>query len=375
MTRRSFVNGQILTPEGFRREALVVEHGRIVELSAAPSGDRIDLDGGFLLPGFIDTQVNGGGGVLFNDAPTVEGIAAIAATHRRFGTTGLLPTLISDDLDVVDRAMRAVEAAIDAGVPGVLGIHLEGPFLSAARHGTHDAAKLRRLDAEGVALLSSLRRGVTLVTLAPEACAPEQIAALVAAGVIVSLGHTDADYDTVRGAFAAGASGVTHLFNAMSPLNHRAPGAVGAALENQTVYCGIIVDGRHVHPAALRVALAARPLNRFMLVTDAMPTVGTAGKRFSLAGMTVEVKDGACVNERGVLAGSDLDMATAARNAVEMLGVDLETASMMASRAPAAFLGLSDQGAIRPGMAANLVWMDQGMAVRGVWIAGDGDEG
>jgi N-acetylglucosamine-6-phosphate deacetylase len=374
MTRQSFVNGQVLTPEGFRREALVVEHGRIVGLSAAPSGDHIDLDGGFLLPGFIDVQVNGGGGVLFNDAPTVDGIAAIAATHRRFGTTGLLPTLISDDLDVVDRAMRAVEAAIDAGVPGILGIHLEGPFLSAARHGTHDAAKLRRLNAEGVALLSSLKRGVTLVTLAPEACASDQIATLVAAGVVVSVGHTDADYDTVRAAFSAGATGVTHLYNAMSPFNHRAPGAVGAALENRTVYCGIIVDGRHVHPAALRVALAARPVDRLMLVTDAMPTVGTADKRFTLGGMTVEVKDGVCVNEHGVLAGSDLDMATALRNAVEMLGISVETASKMASTSPAAFLGLTDQGAIRPGMAANLVWMDRDLAVRGVWIAGDGDK-
>ncbi len=375
MTRQSFVNGQVLTPEGFRRGALVVEHGRILGLRASPSGDRIDLDGGFLLPGFIDVQVNGGGGVLFNDAPTVEGIAAIAATHRRFGTTGLLPTLISDDLDVVDRAMRAVEAAIEAGVPGVLGIHLEGPFLSKARHGTHDAAKLRRLDADAVALLSGLRRGVTLVTLAPEVCAPDQIAILTAAGVIVSVGHTDADYETVRAAFSAGATGVTHLYNAMSPFNHRAPGAVGAALENQEVYCGIIVDGRHVHPAALRVALAARPVDRFMLVTDAMPSVGTLDKRFTLAGMAVEVKDGVCVNEHGVLAGSDLDMATALRSAVEMLGVSVEAASMMASRSPAAFLGLTDRGAIRPGTRVDLVWMDRDLAVRGVWIAADGGTG
>ncbi len=367
MTRLSFVNGEVLTPDGFRRGALVVDGGRIVGMSATASGQRIDLDGGFLVPGFIDTQVNGGGGVLFNDSPTVEGITAIAAAHRRFGSTGILPTLISDDLDVVDSAMRAVEAAIDAGVPGILGIHLEGPFLSEARHGTHDPEKLRRLDARGVALLSSLRRGVTLVTLAPEACTTEQIATLASAGVIVAVGHTDADYETVRAAFAAGATGVTHLFNAMSPFGHRAPGAVGAALEDQTVYCGIIVDGCHVHPSALRVALAARPVDRFMLVTDAMPTVGAIDQHFTLAGLKVEVRDGVCVNELGVLAGSNLDMATAVRNAVEMLGVDLAAASIMASESLAAFLGLSDQGAIRPGMLANLVWLGRDLALRGVW--------
>jgi N-acetylglucosamine-6-phosphate deacetylase len=366
MTALRFVNGEIAGHDG----VLSVVAGTIAA-DAGADAIEIDLDGGILLPGFIDTQVNGGGGVLFNDTPTVEAIAAIGAAHRQFGTTGFLPTLISDDLDKVDVAMRAVEAAIAARVPGVLGIHLEGPFLSSARKGTHDPAKFRRLDADSIALLSGLQMGRTLVTLAPEQCAPGDIAALVAAGVIVAAGHTDASYAQMIAAFAAGVTGVTHLYNAMSPFTHRAPGAVGAALENQSAYCGLIVDGRHVDPAAIRIALNARPHDRFMLVTDAMPTVGAAEKSFMLQGKPIHVVDGVCVEENGTLAGSDLDMATALRNMVAMVGSPLAEASAMASAVPAAFLGLSDRGRLAPGARADFVWLDRDLGVRGVWIAGE----
>ena len=212
--------------------------------------------------------MNGGGGVLFNDRPTMEAIVEIGAAHRRFGTTGFLPTLISDDLDKVDAAMRAVEQAIDAGAPGVVGIHLEGPFLSAARKGVHGPSKFRRLDATAIASLSSLRAGKTLVTPAPEECEIADIMTLAAAGVIVAAGHSNATYCQMVGAFAAGVTGVTHLYNAMSPFRHRAPGVVGAALENRSVYCGIIPDGRHVDPAAMRIAVNVRPRDWFMLVTS-----------------------------------------------------------------------------------------------------------
>ena len=368
MTELRFVNGTIVG--GDDQTSLVVVAGRIGQPDAAPAVTEVDLDGGFLLPGFIDTQVNGGGGVLFNATPTMEAIAAIGAAHRAFGSTAFLPTLISDDLDRVDDAMRAVEQAIDAGVPGVIGIHLEGPFLSEARKGVHDAAKFRRLDARAIALLSSLRVGKTLVTLAPEECETGDIAALAAAGVIVAAGHTNATYRQMTDAFAAGVTGVTHLYNAMSPFNHRAPGAVGAALENRSVYCGIVADGRHVDPAALRIAVNARPRDRFMLVTDAMPSVGSIDKSFTLQGKPISVVDGVCVDENGVLAGSDLDMATALRNMVTMIGVTLEEASVMASAAPAAFLGARDRGSLTPGARADLVWLGVDMRVRGVWIEG-----
>ncbi len=373
--RLALSGGRLLTPGGIVNDhALVLGGGRIAAIVRAedvPPGCRIeDLGGHLLAPGFIDVQVNGGGGVLFNDAPTVAGIDAIGRAHRAFGTTGFLPTLITDDLHVMDQAMRAVEAAIDAGVPGVLGIHLEGPYLAPARCGVHDKSKFRVLDEAGVALLTSLRRGVTLVTLAPEAAAPGMIRRLADAGVIVSLGHTDAPYAMVRDALAQGATGFTHLFNAMSPLGSRAPGAVGAALESDA-WCGLIVDGHHVDFCVLRLALRTRPPGRFMLVTDAMPSVGAAAKDFALQGRPVTVRDGICRNAGGTLAGSDLDMASAVRNSVAMLGLSVPAACAMASANPAAFLGLAgDRGALIPGLAADLVLLDADLRVVRGWIAG-----
>ena len=371
MSKFLFENGTVVLGDGRTAEHLLIEDDRVAAPDADRAGaERIDLAGGWLLPGFIDTQVNGGGGALFNDDPSVETIAAIGAAHARFGTTGFLPTLISDTPEKIDRALRATEQAIAAGVPGVLGIHIEGPFLNPRRRGTHDVAHFIRLDAEKIALLSSLTHGRTLVTLAPEMTTPDDIRALAAAGVIVAAGHTDADYATMQSAFEAGVTGVTHLFNAMSPLHHRKPGVVGAAIENRTAYAGLIVDGRHVAPAALRIALAARPHDRFMLVTDAMSTVGTDADHFVLQGKTIRIENGVCVEADGTLAGSALDMATAVGNAVRMLGLEVAEASMMASGAPAAFLGLGDRGALRPGMRADMVWLGADLGARGTWIAG-----
>lgn len=372
----ALVNGRVLTPAGVvAGQAVLVRDGKIADVvarSEIPTEARVhDLGGGLLVPGYVDTQVNGGGGVLFNDAPTAETIAAIGAAHRRFGTTGFLPTLISDDLEVVDQAMRATEAAIEQGVPGVLGVHIEGPFLNPQRKGIHDEGKFRVLDAAAVALLSSLKVGKTLVTLAPEQTTPETIQHLADAGVIVAAGHTNASYQTLRAALDHGLTGVTHLFNAMSPLTSREPGVVGAVLEDQTAWAGLIVDGRHVDPVTLKIALRARPLDRFMLVTDAMPTVGMSDKRFVLQGKEIVVRDGVCVDAAGTLAGSDLDMAAAVRNAVGMLNLSLEDAVMLASAAPAAFLGLDHQrGRIAAGYAADLCLLDEQLNVTATWIDG-----
>ena len=371
----ALVNGKVLTPRGFEAQTVVIDHGRIAAVrSPGEEGgeERVDLQGRYLLPGFIDTQVNGGGGALFNATPTVDAIAAIGAAHRRFGTTGFLPTLISDDLSTVATAIAAVDQAIAAGVPGVLGIHIEGPFLNEDRKGIHDASKFRLLDQKAFELLTSLKRGRTLVTLAPELTTPQMIARLTAAGVTVAAGHTDASYDEVRAALGAGLKGFTHLFNAMSPLGSREPGAVGAALEDEGSWCGIIVDGRHIHPAALRIAFRAKRHDRFMLVTDAMPSVGMVDKTFTLQGRTVRVVDGVCVDEDGTLAGSDLDMAGAVRNAVDLVGLALEEAVAMASANPAAFLGLEGElGAIAPGLRADLVEADENLTVIRTWIGGD----
>lgn len=351
--------------------AFRVEGGVITDFHAEGDAEAIDLDGGWLVPGFVDTQVNGGGGVLFNDQPNVAGIAAIGAAHARYGTTAFLPTLISDSLSVVVAGLDAVDAAIEQGVPGVVGIHVEGPFLNPARKGIHDAGHFRALDDAAIELLTRPRRGVVMVTLAPERNDIAAIERLVAAGVIVSIGHSDASYEQARAAIDAGARGVTHLYNAMSPLKHRDPGVVGAVLEDRTVYAGLIVDGAHLHPAAIRVALAARPVDRFMLVTDAMPTVGAATKEFVLNGQPIHVENGVCVDAHGTLAGCDLDMAQAVAN-THALGVAFEDAVAMASANPAAFLRLSHRiGHIDVGHSADFVWLDRDLRVRGTWIAGN----
>src|SRR3979411_2421323 len=234
----ALVNGRVLRENRLvEGRCVLLADGRILDI-VAPSERRVrraerrDLGGQLLLPGFIDSQVNGGGGVLFNDAPSVESIRAIGRAHRRFGTTGFLPTLISTDLDIMARAIAAVRSAIEAGVPGVLGIHIEGPFLNVARKGVHDPAKLRELDPSALELLTSLRGGRTLVTLAPEMTTPQMIEKLVAAGVVVAAGHTNATYAEIGTALRHGLTGFTHLFNAMSPLTGREPGTVGGAAAN-----------------------------------------------------------------------------------------------------------------------------------------------
>jgi len=378
----ALVNGRMLLGAGHDGDgltegrAVLIADGRISEVVSA-SDRRVrrarphDLQGALLLPGFIDSQVNGGGGVLFNDSPSVDAIRAIGRAHRRFGTTGFLPTLISDDLEVVARAIAAVRSALESGVPGVLGIHIEGPFLNVERKGVHDPAKLRELDMSAVGLLTSLHAGKTLVTLAPEMTTPEMIKGLVARGVVVSAGHTNATYAQITTALRHGLSGFTHLFNAMSQLTGREPGTVGAALDDAASWCGIIVDGLHTSPVVLRIALRCKPHERFMLVTDAMPSVGTNFTSFELQGRRILVSGSVCVDEDGRLAGSNIDMASCVRNAIQMLGVSLPQAVRMASQWPAEFLGLSHEtGRIAAGYRANLVAADDQLQVLETWIDG-----
>lgn len=374
------INARVLTDAGFEENLAVRLEGRRISyvgpVEAAPPADieQIDLGGNLLLPGFLDTQVNGGGGVLFNGEPTVETIAEIGRVHRRFGTTAFLPTLVSDDLSVVADAIAATREAIAAGVPGVLGIHIEGPFLNEARKGVHDARKIRKLDEAAVNLLATPTGGKTLLTLAPEMTDPQTIRALVDSGVVVSAGHSNATYQQVREALGSGLRGFTHLFNAMSQLSVREPGVVGAALEDEESWCSIIVDGHHVDPVVLRLALRAKRKDRFILVTDAMPSVGTHNKEFMLLGRRITARDGVCVDEDGTLAGSDMDMATAVRNARRLLDIDVADAVRMASLHPAEFLGLSgDWGKVAAGYRANLALADDELNVVEAWIDGERD--
>jgi N-acetylglucosamine-6-phosphate deacetylase len=326
--------------------------------------------GAWLAPGFIDVQVNGGGDVLFNDAPTPDTIRTIIAAHRRFGTTALLPTLISDNAKKMADAIAACESLFGTE-PGLLGIHLEGPFLSPQKPGVHDSRALRRPAAEDLELLTAPRRGATLVTLAPEEVPAHFVSKLAAAGVRISLGHSMATYAQTKAAMEAGLTGFTHLFNAMRPIESREPGPVAAALESAQACYGLIVDGVHVAPATLQLAL--RGVGRALLVTDAMPPVGGARSSFALGGETIVVRDGRCVRQRdGKLAGAHLNMAEAVRNCVRLLNLPLTAALRFASANPADFLGLGKSlGRIAPGFRADMVAFDGAtIEVLDTWVAG-----
>lgn len=374
----ALTHARVLTTHGWRNDlAVLVDGARIAALlphdhPQVRAAHVDDLGGALLVPGFIDVQVNGGGGALFNAAPTVDTIRTIGAAHRQFGTTGFLPTLISDRPEVMRTALAAIDAAFDAGVPGLLGVHLEGPFLAPERKGVHDAKWFHVPSEDELALLIAPHRGVRVLTLAPERVPHDMVARLAAGGVIVNAGHTAADYATVRAALAAGVRGFTHLFNAMTPFGSRAPGVVGAALDDAGAWCGIIADGHHVHPASLRNAIAAKRRGKIVLVTDAMPPVGATDPSYVLNGETITAKDGICQTAAGVLAGSALDMATAVRNAVNLLDQSLDEAVRMASEYPADYLGLgTTHGRIAVGCQADFVAMDADCRVQHTWIAGE----
>jgi N-acetylglucosamine-6-phosphate deacetylase len=326
----------------------------------------------WLVPGFIDLQVNGGGDVLFNNSPTPEAIIAIATAHRKYGTTALLPTFITDTIEKMSAAFAAANSSVGVA-PGVLGIHLEGPFLSPERAGVHDAKLMRPPGPDDLRLLCGQRKGELLVTLAPEQVPKSFVSELANSGIRVSLGHSMATYEQTREAMAEGLNGFTHLFNAMRPLASREPGPIAAALESRSAYFGMIVDGFHVAPAMLRLAL--RGLARPILVTDAMAPVGGRKTCFDLYGAKIQVTGRRCARPDGTLAGSVLDMATAVRNCVEQLGVTLENALQFSSRNPAEFMGLGHYlGGLRPGYRADIVALNSSsFDVLETWVSGTAD--
>ncbi|MGV3550567.1 N-acetylglucosamine-6-phosphate deacetylase [Rhizobium sp.] len=357
-------------------KVLVVEDSRIAAIAdATPAGARrIDAEGAMIVPGFIDLQVNGGGGVMFNSEPTPEGIATIARAHARFGTTKLLPTLITDNREITAEARKAGRAARAKNVPGFLGIHLEGPHLSVSRKGAHDPNLIRPMEAADLEALIQYRAeaGLMLTTLAPESVSIDQVRALSQAGVTVSLGHTDTTASNALAYFAAGARMSTHLFNAMSPLGHREPGLVGATLHSDTAFAGIIADGFHVDPVAMGVALRAkRAPGKIFIVTDAMSTIGTDDIGLTLNGRQIFREGGRLTLADGTLAGADIDMLSSVLFAHRTLGLPLEEAIRMASLYPAEAMGVSDRhGRLMPGHAADFVLLEPSLAIRSVFIDG-----
>lgn len=367
MSMRALIGADVFDGARLHKDKALVLDGAclhaIAAISDVPSDcKRIDMNGGTLLPGFVDLQVNGGGGVMFNDEPSLEGLAVIAQAHLKTGTRAFLPTLITDTPDRTRAAVDAVEAAIAASVPGIVGIHFEGPHLSVARKGAHDADLIRQMeqDDENFLIQAATRLPNVMVTVAPENVSCAQIARLAKAGVIVSLGHTDCTLAQANAAFKAGARCVTHLFNAMSQITGRAPGLVGATLAADPVSAGLICDNIHVHASSMRVALNAKQgPGEIFLVTDAMSPVGSSITEFRLNGRRVLRKDGRLVLEDGTLAGADLVMSQAISVLVEKVGVAPDRALRMATSVPARLLrNAQGFGRFTVGAKANAILLD-----------------
>ena len=350
-----------------RGKALRMRDRRVAEIvdlsSDAPN--NVQPITGLITPGFVDLQVNGGGSIMLNTTPTVAGIKAILAAHRGLGTIALMPTVITDHPDVMDKAADAAIAA--QGSHGFVGLHIEGPHISLPRRGTHAARYIRPLDERTMGVVARLRAAnvAVMLTVAPENARPEQVAKLAQMGVVVSLGHTDSTAEDMRALMAAGAGCATHLFNAMSPMLGRAPGAVGAVI-NSDCFSGIICDGHHVADEIVGMAIRARPVpNRMMLVSDAMATVGGPDE-FDLYGQTIRLRDGRLINEEGSLAGAHVTQALGVQRLVARTGTPLSVALAMATSVPAACMGRADLGEVVGRSTDDLIVLDaQTLDLRG----------
>ncbi len=348
-------------------QTVLVEAGLIKSIQNSKS--NIKSLPGMLVPGFIDIQVNGGGGCLFNQNPNVKTLIKIADAHQAYGTTGWLPTLVTDCLEKMQQAADAVSQARSIKTTGILGVHFEGPHLSVEKKGVHSAELIRELSPAEMKIYTRKDLGQVVVTLAPENVAPKLISELVGADVIVCLGHSNADFETTQKALDAGATGFTHLFNAMSPFGSREPGMVGAALLDKNSYAGLILDGIHVHPMSAKLALAQK--QKIMLITDAMPPVGCTQTSFEFFGHKVVREGNKLTDRNGRLAGSVLDMISAVNNAVDMLGVELTGAINLASKNPARFLGLENRyGELKEQANACMLLLDDKGVIQSNWIDG-----
>lgn len=375
--KKALIGAKVFDGENFLDDtAIIIENDNIIEITPLGQLDdnieKVDLKGGVIAPGFIDLQVNGGGGAFFTNDTSVSAINTMVQGHRPTGTTSMMPTLISDTKEVHQAGVQAISEAIQAGNHGVLGVHIEGPFFSMEKRGAHNERYIREMDDSDESWLEKISGFKVIVTLAPEHTKPGQIKALTDAGIFVCAGHTNAHYEDIVRGIDEGLSGFTHLYNAMRPQTGREPGTVGAALESDSTWCGIIVDNHHVHAGSVRTALAAKPKGKLYLVSDSMSTVGAKEKSFTIYGETISEKDGALVNAEGRLAGSAIGMIDAVRINTLDVGVELGESLRMASLYPAEYMQLDNKlGRIQAGYRADLTHFDDEYTVKNTWVAGE----
>ena len=377
---KSFVGATIF--DGFKRHfnsALIIQNNKVAEIIAEekvdPKTEQIVLAGGLLTPGFVDLQVNGGGGVLFNDNPSLENLKTICEAHIKLGSTSILPTLISDSPEVNKQAILAITDALDQKINGLVGLHLEGPHLARARKGAHEERFIRPMKEFDCLELESLANKIPnlMLTVAPEAVSSEQITRLSKAGAIISLGHTDCTFNQAADAVRAGATCATHLFNAMSPFGGREPGLVGAVLDTGKLFSGIIADGFHVNKTSINLALRAKEApGALFLVSDAMSTVGSDQKHFFLNDRLIARSQGKLILEDGTLAGADINLSDAVKYMVNVVGISQDDAIRMASLIPAKVLGVeSEIGCLAPDARADFLWMKNDLEIEKVWVGGN----
>lgn len=375
----ALVNGRIFTGhEILDNHAVVIANGLIERVCPRDALDATitlqDVAGAFIAPGFIDLQLNGCGGVQFNDdinALTVETLEIMQRANEKSGCTSYLPTLITSTDELMKRAIETMRAYLTQHQNQALGLHLEGPWLNKVKKGTHNPELIRLPEASLVDFLCANADVITKVTLAPENAGSEVIRQLRDAGIIVSAGHSNATYEEAKAGFSAGISFATHLYNAMPTFAGREPGLIGALFDSPDVYCGIIADGLHVHYANVRNAKRIKG-DKLVLVTDATAPAGASIDKFIFAGKTIYYRDGLCVDENGTLSGSALTMIEAVQNSVEHCGIALDEALRMATLYPAQAMGVAKQlGTVEAGKVANLTVFTRDYQIIKTLVNGD----